>query len=54
VNALKTSNDKCISIEKVTDKIGKQSIQYQKPKPKLGIIPTLNNDDDATFFFIRK
>jgi hypothetical protein len=54
VNALKTCNDKCISIEKVADKIGKQSVQYQKPKPKLGIIPTLNNDDEATFFFIRK
>jgi len=54
VAALKSCNDKCISIEKIADKIGKQTVQAQKPKPKLGIIPTLNNDDDATFFFVKK
>jgi tetratricopeptide (TPR) repeat protein len=54
VAALKSCNDKCISIEKIADKISKQSMQYQKPKPKLGIIPALNSDDEATFFFVKK
>jgi ribosome-associated translation inhibitor RaiA len=54
VNALKSCTDKCISIENIADKIAKQSVKYQNPKPKLGIIPALNNDDESTFFFVKK
>jgi len=53
VNILKGLNDKCISIDKVSERVGQLSKQSQKPKPKLGNIQGLK-DENGTFYFIRK
>ncbi|MFN5793269.1 MAG: caspase family protein [Bacteroidota bacterium] len=53
VDALKGVNDKCISIEKISEKVSATAKQNQKPKPKLGNIQGLQ-DENGTFFFIKK
>jgi tetratricopeptide (TPR) repeat protein len=53
VDALKGANEKCISIEKISEKVSISAKQNQKPKPKLGNIQGLQ-DENGTFFFIKK
>jgi tetratricopeptide (TPR) repeat protein len=53
VDALKGTNEKCISIEKISEKVSVSAKQNQKPKPKLGNIQGLQ-DENGTFFFIKK
>lgn len=51
--ALKITNDKCLPIEKIYDRVSTAAKQNQKPKPKLGNIQGLQ-DENGTFFFIKK
>jgi tetratricopeptide (TPR) repeat protein len=53
VDALKGVNENCISIEKISEKVSATAKQNQKPKPKLGNIQGLQ-DENGTFFFIKK
>jgi hypothetical protein len=46
-------NENCISIEKISEKVSATAKQNQKPKPKLGNIQGLQ-DENGTFFFIKK
>ena len=53
VDALKGVNENCISIEKISEKVSVSAKQNQKPKPKLGNIQGLQ-DENGTFFFVKK
>jgi tetratricopeptide (TPR) repeat protein len=52
-NILNNAPDKCISIEKITEKVTTAVEQNQKQKPKFGNISGLE-DQNGTFFFIKK
>lgn len=52
-NILNNAPDKCIPIEKITEKVTTAVEQNQKQKPKFGNISGLE-DEDGTFFFIKK
>ncbi len=52
-NTLSSTQDKCISIDKISDKVTLVARQNQKQKPRFGNIQDLN-DENGTFFFIRK
>ncbi|HRG58436.1 MAG TPA: tetratricopeptide repeat protein [Bacteroidia bacterium] len=52
-NILNNAPDKCISIEKITEKVTSAVEQNQKQKPKFGNISGLE-DQNGTFFFIKK
>jgi hypothetical protein len=53
VNILNGVNDKCISIDKVSEKVSQLAKSSQSVKPKLGNIQGLK-DENGTFYFIRK
>ncbi len=53
VNVLKGVNDKCISIDKVSEKVTQMAKSGQAVKPKLGNIQGLK-DENGTFYFIKK
>lgn len=52
-NSLKSTKDKCISIDNISDKVNTAAKQNQKQKPKFGNIQDLS-DENGTFFFMRK
>jgi len=52
-NSLKSTKDKCISIDNISDKVNIAAKQNQKQKPKFGNIQDLS-DENGTFFFMRK
>jgi tetratricopeptide (TPR) repeat protein len=52
-NALLTSQDKCITIDKVSEKVITGVSKNQKQKPRFGNIQDLG-DENGTFFFIKK
>lgn len=52
-NALSTSPDKCITIEKVSEKVISTVQKNQRQKPRFGNIQDLG-DENGTFFFIKK
>jgi tetratricopeptide (TPR) repeat protein len=52
-NILNNAPDKCISIEKIKEKVTSAVEQNQKQKPKFGNISGLE-DQNGTFFFIKK
>ncbi|MFN4930233.1 MAG: tetratricopeptide repeat protein [Bacteroidota bacterium] len=52
-NILNNAPDKCIPIEKISDKVTKAVEQNQKQRPKFGNISGLE-DQNGTFFFIKK
>ncbi|HRG58478.1 MAG TPA: tetratricopeptide repeat protein [Bacteroidia bacterium] len=52
-NTLKSTKDKCISIDNISDKVNTAAKQNQKQKPKFGNIQDLS-DENGTFFFMKK
>lgn len=52
-NALMNSQDKCITIDKVSEKVISSVQKNQRQKPKFGNIQDLG-DENGTFFFIKK
>jgi hypothetical protein len=52
-NALSSSQEKCITIEKVSEKVISTVQKNQRQKPKFGNIQDLG-DENGTFFFIKK
>ncbi len=52
-NSLKSTKDKCISIDNISDQVNIAAKQNQKQKLKFGNIQDLS-DENGTFFFMRK
>jgi hypothetical protein len=52
-NVLKGTSDRCISIDRISEEVAASAKLAKKPKPKLGNISGLL-DENGSFFFIRK
>jgi len=52
-NVLKGTSDRCISIDRISEEVAATAKLAKKPKPKLGNISGLL-DENGSFFFIRK
>jgi hypothetical protein len=51
--SLKANPDKCITIDRVSEKVINEVQKVQKQKPKFGNIQDMG-DETGTFFFIKK